>query len=148
MSLNLPGPFSDSPIENSIALFQSPQPDLQPVSLGLHFPDASRVGPTPTGRLWGPAQVVWKSLDFRLQVSTFQTESCAGGLRRTPLGMKLKPKLEHPLTPTVGYVSQKPARATTLSYLSKATCYYLDRSVRPDPWRMLRRGWATETGLR
>ena len=94
----------------------SPQPDLQPVSLGLHFPDASRVGPTPTGRLWGPAQIVRKSLDFRLQGSTFQTEGCAWGLRRGPLGMKLEPKLEHPLTQTVGYVSQKAPRATTVSY--------------------------------
>lgn len=60
------------------------------------------MGPTPTGRLWGPAQVVWKSLDYRLQGSTFQTESCAGGLRRGPLGMKLEPKLEHPCYPDCG----------------------------------------------
>lgn len=147
--MNLPGPFSDSPIKNSIAPLRSlPNPTSNPLAWDyISQTPPGCVQPLP-GRLWGPAQVVWKSLDFRLQGSTFQTESCAGGLRRGPLGMKLEAKLEHPLTPTMGYVSQKPPRATTLSYPSKATWYYLDLSVRPDPWRMLRRGWATGTGLR
>lgn len=93
---------------------------------GTTFPRRLQGGPSPYRASLGPRPN--RAEKPGRQAAAFQRSgvrtALPGGARN--LGMNSQRKLEHPLSPPVGYISQKPPRATTLSYPSAATYCYLD----------------------